>query len=731
MRNGKPLALIVVLACAVFFAGCTIKNQAYVNGTVTINGSAYGFGFSNFSLEVGEGLSPTNWSTVGISLAGDGNDSINQSTLATWNTERYPEGQHTLRLRVYDNTSLVSDDRVHVTVNNIEVTYPAEKGGFPSDSTGFIEGKVWTQNYSNYTFRYGAGVNQSMWYPGDFTLTNNGTGRITPVLGSWNASNLSVGDNVTLQIIVDYGDGSVTRENVTLFIDDYLSGWPRAMSADSLWGGSGATFADLDGDNVSEVIAVSGGDPGPRIYAWHHNGSSVAGWPIDVPPSPFRGILFGLPTDVLLPPAVGDVDADGRPEIFTLYAESLLPYAALHGWHANGSTVSGFPIEIYGYVSDSPSIVDLEMGGEREIAIGIYSGIFDPWNVSANITSPLEGVFVYRANGSLVSGFAADFEAAANLVGTTWGGVSTADLDGDNASELMASYYYTLDNATNHSMLYVLNATGQYPEGWPVMVADRIADDPVTADIDFDGERELIAYGLGLNASYPQRLYVYSANGSVEEGWPMTLSATGRTNLLNIFTPLAVGDLRDDEGLEMVVVGESELYAVNATGGFLSGFPASLAVNNSHSPFLADADGDGAVDILVKQGTSLFAYKSSDGALVEGYPKECLNGEFGSGLALSDLDGDGDLEVAAGTHRSILSYAEDVDRALAVIYDFDTPFNDSLAWWPTYRGNNLRTNAATTTTSTTSTTTTSTLCIQPNCHLLEGGWNLMALAVTP
>ena len=53
-----------------------------------------------------------------------------------------------------------------------------------------------------------------------------------------------------------------------------LPGWPQPTS-----GGVKASplLVDLDGDGLKEIMA---GDEDGKLYAWHMNGTPVAGWPI-------------------------------------------------------------------------------------------------------------------------------------------------------------------------------------------------------------------------------------------------------------------------------------------------------------------------------------------------------------------------------------------------------------------------------------------------------------------
>ncbi len=89
-------------------------------------------------------------------------------------------------------------------------------------------------------------------------------------------------------------------------------GWPVSTQSNMA---AAPALADLDGDGKLEVIATSGTlktpQADPRIYAWHYDGRTVAGFP-SIPVS-YNGTL-AYP---VMSPIVADWNGDGLPEIFT------------------------------------------------------------------------------------------------------------------------------------------------------------------------------------------------------------------------------------------------------------------------------------------------------------------------------------------------------------------------------------------------------------------------------
>jgi 1A family penicillin-binding protein len=70
-----------------------------VNGTVQVVGSAMLDDFHHLDLEVGAGASPSVWTKITDRRT----EGVDKALLGVWDTARYPAGQYTLRLTVYDS----------------------------------------------------------------------------------------------------------------------------------------------------------------------------------------------------------------------------------------------------------------------------------------------------------------------------------------------------------------------------------------------------------------------------------------------------------------------------------------------------------------------------------------------------------------------------------------------------------------------------------------------------
>ena len=77
-----------------------------------------------------------------------------------------------------------------------------------------------------------------------------------------------------------------------------LPGWPQTTGGEIYW--SSPALGDLDGDGSLEVVVASSDY---KVYAWHHDGTPVVGWP-QAP-----GYVFESS------PALGGLDGDGHLEV--------------------------------------------------------------------------------------------------------------------------------------------------------------------------------------------------------------------------------------------------------------------------------------------------------------------------------------------------------------------------------------------------------------------------------
>jgi hypothetical protein len=171
--------------------------------------------------------------------------------------------------------------------------------------------------------------------------------------------------------------------------------------------------------------------------------------------------------------------------------------------------------------------------------------------------------------------------------------------------------------------------------GWPVPVDGtcRVKSSPIISSL--DGQGRVIIGGCNGN------VHIFNLDTTEKINWPRVI-IDGQT----VQSP-ALGDLDGDGDLEIVAGsmkighgGDSAVNAWDADGNLIFSIPHEAPLN-SPSPALTDLDGDGRLEIIIGIGLNLYVYRDT-GAL---YWSGSTGGVILSSAAIGDLDGDGIPEV--------------------------------------------------------------------------------------
>ncbi len=176
-------------------------------------------------------------------------------------------------------------------------------------------------------------------------------------------------------------------------------------------------------------------------------------------------------------------------------------------------------------------------------------------------------------------------------------------------------------------------------------------------------------------------------------GWPVQLEG-----LVNLSSP-AIADVNRD-GRSEIFVGDNlgKVYGWNGAGTPLSGFPINTNDGSIYGPLaLADLDGDGNLEIIAgtraaTQGGPghVFIWRPT-GQPYPGWPQAVAWNTIGSSgisevrsVAVADIDGDGILDILAGTTNNAANYSGSNPPPTYNVYAWHRDGTLMAGMWPTW-----------------------------------------------
>jgi uncharacterized repeat protein (TIGR01451 family) len=262
-----------------------------------------------------------------------------------------------------------------------------------------------------------------------------------------------------------------------------LPGWPRFDIADQRR--RTPAIADLDGDGDLEILAASGSSSdGVYLFAYHHDGMTVAGFPLLFPD-------WGLPDTF---PAIGDVDGDGALEIVVVAEDPdsrRSPF--IYVLSADGTTEWRLKVSGGIFYGTAPALADLDGDAIPEIVVQMNRRLH-----------------AWHGDGTVFPGWPVSWGDG------YWLGSSSpvvGDVDGDQLPEIVVTSE-VMGSATT-GLVRVYNADGTSHPEFPITLTIGSGAVPAVADLDLDGRNEIIVTGNYWNgiSGYYDKVWAYDLGG--------------------------------------------------------------------------------------------------------------------------------------------------------------------------------------------------------------------------
>ncbi|MBN2620646.1 VCBS repeat-containing protein [candidate division WOR-3 bacterium] len=287
-------------------------------------------------------------------------------------------------------------------------------------------------------------------------------------------------------------------------------------------------------------------------------------------------------------------------------------------------------------------------------------------------------VYAWHYDGSPVGDDAVIFDISTTQV---WTSPAVGDLDNDGVIEIVFGVRRSIDN------LYVISAQGQCPGNWPITVPGQFIGSPVLADLDANGDLEIVVWTLqadvyvfdhdgngfftptGLLKDLPGIAFGSPSVGDIDQDGMLEIVCAGGSGGDSLYvwdhqgTPMnpfpvyiqsqgmpystVLANICGDDRLEVLFYADEteRVYAVDADGSVLWSMILGGVADIEGSPVIGDVTGDGYPEIICGYQTG-FTIFDSLGTVLNGYPDTTHDAKL---PVVGDVDEDGFCEAVVGS----------------------------------------------------------------------------------
>ncbi|MCZ7555238.1 MAG: S8 family serine peptidase [Bacteroidia bacterium] len=566
------------------------RTDAATNASsIVVLGTAASPVMSGYKMQYGMGVNPLRWTDI----TGVIPRQLVDDTLCVWNISSLPDTTYTLRLAALSDKGNSLDDRIVVHIDRTPpeilgaLLVPALDGNAYGVSVGFTTdeptlGKVWYRQRGSsapWTWASAEGATRNNLFVGTSHAIFLGPDLFVP--GRAYEFYLSAENAVGLETLLKDENGNNLEVNVPAPVSGF--GFDRVLPALPLARLFG-TAADLNGNGWPEALLNDLSDDG-RLKAWEYNGLS------------FERVQ-GVELRNEIPRGIGDVTADGRPDLLT---------SIVRNGFLNTGAAGAFPsTRIWG-----------DSSGGRFWPITIEDVTGDGGNeVLAIVDDSTVGVF--RWNGNVLE----RFSIIVNPTGAPPPGnafsaprVAVGDFNGNGKRDLL------FGDADGDFFIAEYDGSGSFPVIWGSSNDFVNASDFVVAG-DFTGDgRDEFAVGFRTDVDdvvpyWFMGIFHLDNQNKAEALWSGQFHGVAESSQYGSFTriqnSLSAGDLDGDAALEIVLSVYPELYIIDYDPASKEFSPVfHLPLVNTNAAIITDIDGDGVNELGIALVDSVVWYRKN------------------------------------------------------------------------------------------------------------------------